>query len=100
MIQHVVLCRFRAEVSDAERDEIWQDLGALKGVVPGLVAASFGENVSPEGLARGYDHGFVMTFEDAAARDAYLEHPDHKKAGARLVAALDGGLDGICVVDI
>ena len=41
-----------------------------------------------------------MDFSDAAARDAYLIHPDHKAAGAKLVAALEGGRDGLMVFDI
>ena len=100
MIHHIVLVKFRADVTASERDGIWADLAALKHALPGLLSSKFGPNISPEGLARGYSHAFVMTFEDAAARDAYLVHPDHKKAGARLVAAAKGGVDGICVVDI
>ena len=41
-----------------------------------------------------------MTFESAATRDAYLEHPAHKEAGAALVSVCDGGVDGLTVVDI
>ena len=41
-----------------------------------------------------------MDFRDAAARDAYLVHPDHQKAGARLVGALAGGVDGLIVFDL
>nr|WP_292237006.1 hypothetical protein [Mesorhizobium sp.] len=41
-----------------------------------------------------------MDFRDAAARDAYLVHDDHSRAGARLVAALEGGTDGLMVFDL
>ena len=99
MIRHIVLCRFRADVSESEIAEIWAGLEALKDVIPGMIAASFGANVSPEGLARGYGHAFTMDFENETVRDAYLEHPAHKAAGARLVGALDGGVDGLCVLD-
>ena len=95
MIQHIVLCKIRAEVSADEVAAIWAALDAVRDVVPGMGAASFGENVSPEGLARGYTHGFVIAFEDAAARDAYLVAPEHKAAGARLVAACEGGVEGV-----
>jgi hypothetical protein len=60
---------------------------------------AFGANVSPEPFARGFTHGFTIDFRDAAARDAYLAHPDHGRAGARLVAALEGGTDGLFVLD-
>ncbi len=32
-----------------------------------------------EERAQGLTHGFIMTFADAAARDAYVVHPDHEK---------------------
>jgi hypothetical protein len=41
-----------------------------------------------------------MDFVDEAARDTYLDHPDHKAAGARLVGALEGGRDGLIVFDM
>jgi Stress responsive A/B Barrel Domain len=41
-----------------------------------------------------------VEFESRAALDAYQAHPDHKRAGARLVEAAEGGLDGILVFDL
>ena len=41
-----------------------------------------------------------MDLADAAARDRYLVDPAHKAAGARLVAALEGGRDGLIVFDL
>ena len=58
-----------------------------------------GPNVNPEGRGKGYDEGLLIDFDDAAARDAYLVHPDHQKIGARLVAAASGGTDGLFVFD-
>lgn len=100
MIQHIVLVQFRGDITDVHKQTIWDDLSALKHIINGLESTVFGTNVSPEGLEQGYNDGFVMTFTDANARDAYLEHPEHKAAGARLVAALEGGLDGLLVVDL
>lgn len=100
MIRHIVLLRFRPDVSQDERNAIYADLAALKSVVPGYLAISYGANVSPEGLHQGHTEAFTIDFVDEAARDAYLVHPDHKSAGARLVAALEGGRDGLVVFDI
>lgn len=100
MIHHIVLVKFKAEVTAIEKTVIWDRLAALSAVIDGIESMVFGVNVSPEGLARGYNDGFVMVFRDADARDIYLEHPAHKTAGAGLVAALDGGVDGLLVVDI
>lgn len=100
MIHHIVLVKFKAEITADEKTVIWDRLAALDAVIDGIESMVFGGNVSPEGVSRGYNDGFVMVFRDAAARDVYLEHPAHKAAGASLVAALAGGLDGLLVVDI
>jgi hypothetical protein len=100
MIRHCVFVRFRADVPETERDAIYAQLADLKQVIPGYLAISYGANVSPEGLHQGFTDGFTIDFVDAAARDAYLVHPDHQAAGGRLVAALEGGRDGLVVFDI
>jgi len=100
MIRHCVFVKFRADVGTSEREAIYDDLRALKGKLDGLVADSYGPNVSPEGLGQGFADGFMMDFRDARARDAYLVDPDHQAAGARLVAALDGGVKGLLVFDL
>jgi hypothetical protein len=100
MIRHCVFVKFRSGVTATEREAIYGDLRALKAKIPGLVADSYGPTVSPEGLGQGFADGFTMDFRDAAARDAYLVHPDHQAAGARLVAALEGGVAGLLVFDL
>ncbi|WP_417308099.1 Dabb family protein [Devosia sp.] len=101
MIRHIVLVKFRADVTADARAAIFGDLAALRDHLPGIVAMQFGANVSPEGKSLGFEHGFVIDFGDAAARDAYLVDPAHKAAGAQMVAALEGGRDsGLIVFDI
>jgi hypothetical protein len=100
MIRHCVWVKFRADVAAAERAAIFAGLAALKAHLPGFLAFHAGANVSPEGLHQGFADGFVVDFADAAARDAYLVDAAHKAAGARLVAALEGGRDGLLVFDI
>ncbi|KFL31609.1 stress responsive protein [Devosia riboflavina] len=100
MIRHCVLVRFRPEVTQQDRTAIYAELESLREVVPGFLAMSAGPNVSPEGVHQGFVDGFTMDFIDEAARDAYLIHPDHKAAGAKLVASLEGGRDGLIVFDM
>ena len=101
MIRHCVFIRFRGDVPQSEKDGIWADIRALKTVVPGYLTLHVGANVSPEtGMDKGYSEGFIIDFDGPAARDAYLVHPDHEKAGARVVAAAEGGAAGILVYDI
>ena len=100
MIRHCVFVRFRDDVPTAERSAIHADLEALRAVVDGMGKVHFSANVSPEPFARGFAHGFTIDFDDAPARDAYLAHEAHQRAGARLVAALEGGADGLMVIDL
>jgi hypothetical protein len=99
MIRHCVFIRFKASIPQTERASILADIADLKRLVPGYLSVNIGPNVSPEGLGRGYTDGFVIDFTDAAARDAYLVHPAHEKAGGRIVAAAEGGVDGVFVYD-
>ncbi|RWN60986.1 Dabb family protein [Mesorhizobium sp.] len=100
MIRHCVLARFRNDITDEERAAIHADLEALRRVIDGMGKVEFSANVSPEPFARGFTHGFTIDFRDAAARDAYLVHEAHSRAGARLVAALEGRTDGLMVFDL
>jgi Stress responsive A/B Barrel Domain len=96
MIRHVVLVRFKADVDVVA---IFDALISLQHKIDGILAISAGGDCSPEGLQRGNTHGFTVDFKDAASRDAYLPHPEHQKVGAMIVAAADGGVAGITVVD-
>jgi len=100
MIRHCVFVKFRGDVSAGERAGIYAGLGALVGQIEGLLSVDFGPNISPEGRSQGFNDGFIMDFADEAARDRYLPHPAHKAAGARLVAALEGGREGLIVFDL
>lgn len=100
MIRHIVLVRFAPAVPDLEKRAIFSALDRLRDVVPGMGVFAAGENISPEGLGKGFTHGFTIDFDTQGARDDYLAHPKHKEAGARLVAAADGGIDGILVLDL
>lgn len=80
-MHHVVLVTFKPG-QDKQAAPLFADLETLRAKLPGMRDYRFGANVSPEGLNQGFTHGFVMTFTDAAARDAYLVHPDHERVKA------------------
>jgi Stress responsive A/B Barrel Domain len=96
MIRHVVLLKLR---DATQAPHIFTALKSLQTQVPGIVNISAGVDCSPEGLQRGFTHGFAVDFVDAAARDGYLPHPAHQQVGAMIVAACEGGIDGILVLD-
>lgn len=101
MIKHCVFMRFREEVSLAERTAIYQALQAVSPQITGWLNFVAGANSTDEaGMDKGYNGGFIIDFADDAALAQYQANEDHKKAGAQLVAASEGGLDGIFVFDL
>ena len=42
-------------------------------------AFEWGTDNSPEMLAQGFTHCFLVTFRDEKGRETYLPHPEHKK---------------------
>lgn len=78
-LQHIALFSFKAGTPHSTVDRAFDDLRRLEKVIPQITSFTGGPNNSPEGLADGLTHGFVMTFKDATDRDAYLTHPEHEK---------------------
>jgi hypothetical protein len=99
MIHHLVVLKLKASTKPAQVAKMFSELAGLKKKVPGLLTFTGGPYSSPEGLNQGFTHGFVMAFEDAAARDAYLTHPEHEKVKARILPTLEGGLSGVIAFD-
>jgi hypothetical protein len=99
MVQHLVLFRFRADLPPGAVPAIFTQLRDLQARIDGIVGFSGGADCSREGLAKGYTHGFCMTFQDAAARDAYLPHPEHQRVVEQLLPMLEGGIEGVITFD-
>lgn len=100
MIRHIVLISFQPKVTEARIADLFAELHQIKGKVPGLLKITSGKSESPEQMERGYMHGFIADFTDWTALQAYQDHPAHKKLGAGLVAAAEGGIAGILVFDL
>jgi len=99
MIVHMVLFKVKRGVSKARIASVMAAIGALRRRIPGITGFRWGPYSSPEGLHRGYTHGFCMTFKDRKARDAYLPHPEHEKVKAKGLAILRGGVGGVLAFD-
>jgi len=100
MIRHICLFQFDDAIGEESISEIFAGFRKLLAAMPGGRIVTSGRNVSPEGLNRGFEHGFVMDFDTAADRDHYLAHPDHRKfASTIVVPALKAGLDSVAVFD-
>ncbi len=81
-IVHVVLTQWRSDASSESIAEIKGAIGRFSAEIPGIVSVVAGPSVSPEGLEGGFDWALVVTFESAAARDGYLDHPSHLPVAA------------------
>ena len=98
-VRHCVFVRFKPDVPPAEIDALWKAIASMRQFVPGLLDFSAGAYSSPEGLNKGFTHGFIVTFADEASRDTYLVHPEHEKIKVQALAMLDGGVEGVIAVD-
>lgn len=95
LLRHVVLFQFKASSSAADVQQVIEQFRALPDKIPAIASFEYGTDNSPEGLADGFTHCFLLTFKSEADRDAYLPHPDHKAFGA----ALRPHLEKVLVVD-
>jgi hypothetical protein len=101
MIRHIVALRFREGTSAETKAALYRELAALRDHIEGILDFRHFENVSVEApLVRGFNDMFWFDFRDTAVRDTYLDHPAHKAVGAKFVAELEGGLDGVFVADV
>jgi hypothetical protein len=87
LIIHVVLFEPRADLTEAERQQVLDDLRGAAGSIPTLRRCRIGQRIR-HNLA-GYEHAMkvdyqyaaIMEFEDRAGLEAYLRHPAHDFAG-------------------
>ncbi|HYE90726.1 MAG TPA: Dabb family protein [Terriglobales bacterium] len=80
-VRHIVAFKYKPTATPAQIGKVTRAFGALKSQVPGILAFEHGVNHSPENMNQGFTHVYMLTFESAAARDAYLPHPAHKAFG-------------------
>jgi hypothetical protein len=94
-IKHVVSFKFKDGADPAKIKHVEEAFAALKGKIPLIQSLEWGTNVSPEKHSHGYTHIWIATFKDAADRDAYLVHPDHKA----FAGSLKDVIDDVFVID-
>ncbi|CAN5853910.1 hypothetical protein BH24BAC1_BH24BAC1_04980 [soil metagenome] len=95
LLRHVVLFSFKNTSTPEQMRQVEQAFSALPDQIDEIYDYEWGTNVSPENLAQGYTHCFLVSFRSEADRDAYLPHPAHKEFGG----VLRPHLDKVLVVD-
>ena len=76
MLTHIVVWKYKPEVSDEQRRDHVARLRALDGRIPEIQSFAVGSDVL--GLPRSYHTGLVATFRDRAGLAAYDAHTDHQ----------------------
>ena len=95
MLRHIVMFKFKETSSKEDIQKVVDGFRSLKVSIPQVAAFEHGTNNSPEGLADGFTHCFLVTFKSEADREIYLPHPKHKE----FVEILKPHLDKVKVVD-
>ncbi len=78
-MRHIVVFKYKSASSQETIDQITKAFRELPHKIPGIVSFEHGVNDSPEGKNLGFTHIYLLTFENAEARDRYLPHPEHLK---------------------
>ncbi|QDU28446.1 Arylesterase precursor [Anatilimnocola aggregata] len=77
LLRHVVLFKFKSDVTKEQVQEVVDAFGQLPKKIAEIKGYEAGTDVSVEGKSEGFTHGFVVTFADEKGRDVYLPHPAH-----------------------
>jgi hypothetical protein len=83
-LRHIVIFKYTPDATEEQIQQVTDAFRALQEQIPGIRSFEHGVNNSPEGKNLGFTHVYLLTFDDAHARDAYLPHPAHARFGALL----------------
>lgn len=100
MIKHIGLMKFRPDAPPEEVASVLAAIADLGRTVEGLLDISVGPGVGLPVMARGYTHGFVMSFRDMLSLRGYLDHPAHLAVVHRLPGLLDPAPDSALVFNV
>ena len=79
MLRHIVLFKFKDGTAADQVKKIEDAFRGLPKKIDTIKGFECGTDNSPEMLAQGFTHCFVVTFADEKGREVYLPHPAHKE---------------------
>ncbi|MDX1908466.1 MAG: Dabb family protein [Bacteroidia bacterium] len=94
-LRHVVLFSFKATSIPEDIKRVEDAFRGLPAQIREIKGFEWGTNNSPEGLAQGFTHCFLVTFSSEEDRQIYLPHPAHQA----FVEVLKPHLDKVLVID-
>ena len=75
---HLVLIKFKDDIKNEELQKVINGAYELQ-KISAVQDLNFSNNISSEGLSKGYTHSLTMKFSQAKDRDSlYLPHPIHQ----------------------
>lgn len=77
LLRHVVEFQFKDSSSKDDIQKVVDGFRSLPSKISAVADFEYGVDNSPEGLANGFTHCFLLTFKSEADRDIYLKHPAH-----------------------
>ena len=95
VLRHVVMFQFKETPSAEDIQKIVDEFRALPTKIPQIADFEYGKDNSPEGLADGFSHCFLVTFKSEKDRAAYLPHAAH----LAFVEVLKPHLEKVLVID-
>jgi hypothetical protein len=95
-VRHLVLVKFKSTATVAQINEVCDAFARLPAQIDEIRAFEHGADISVESRNQGFTHAFIVSFDDVAARDAYLVHPAHEAFKKRALEFVED----VLVVDI
>ncbi|KAL0079933.1 hypothetical protein J3Q64DRAFT_1751849 [Phycomyces blakesleeanus] len=74
-VVHIVIVKFKPEVTEEVKQQAIRDVIALKEVIPEIINCSAGTTYTDR--SKGYEHGWVVELEKEEHLPLYAEHPSH-----------------------
>lgn len=93
MITHVVLFRPRADLTDADRQQLLADLTAAVAAIPAIRRLRLGRRIVhglpgyEQAMREDFEYAALVEFDDVAGLRAYLAHPSHAAVGRHFSAS-------------
>lgn len=88
MVKHVVFFKWKADATAAQKKAVMDGLKALPGKIADIKSWKLVETL-PGRPPRFYHLGWFAEFENVAAVDRYIAHPDHQAVVPLIEAACE-----------
>ncbi|MCA9126308.1 MAG: Dabb family protein [Planctomycetales bacterium] len=94
-LRHVVMFDFKEDATKQDIQKVVDAFRELPSKIPQIADFEYGTDNSPEGLANGFTHCFLVSFKSEEDRKVYLPHAAHQA----FVEVLKPHLEKVMVID-